>query len=135
MQEKKYTKLRILIFFVFVAIAITFIAQIITIVGDGITIINSKNSEIRCTDLSFTVTDITYTNNNLLFRLSSKDYATEITQVTVLSRDVEITHELASPIGGGQDKFIKTNNISIENTFEVFVNECELSKKGLSILK
>lgn len=128
MEEKKYTKLGIFLFFFFVVLFIVFSTSTISLISGLFNGISQKNMEFKCTDLSYIVDQdsISYKSGNLVFEVSSKNYNTNITKIRVMPDTAEENFSIAlSPaIKGGESRYVTIMNISLENGFYIELNDC-----------
>ena len=125
-DKKRYSKIKMFIFLAFAILGLVLIVQVANIVQDGIQSINEKNVELKCIDLSFEINEFNYENQRISFELLSSDYDTNISKVAILT-DFEIEYEknFNPSLRGGASQFIIFNNVTLEKSLNIYVNDCK----------
>ena len=64
-------------------------------------------------DLNYDIEPISYKENNLIFEVISKDYDTNITQLTIFPDDENKNYSVELKLTGGENHIIKIENVTI----------------------
>jgi len=129
-QEKKYTKLGIFLFVFFIILSSVFAASIYKLIKNLFYGIEEKKNELKCSGLVYGINGISYKSNNLLFLLSSQDYDTNLTKITILSdtSESEYTKIIEPSLKAGESSFIQIKDIPLDKGFYIFLEDCKESK-------
>ena len=126
-DKKRYSKTKIFLFMIFAILGIVLITQVARVIQEGIQTINKKSVELKCIDLNFQINDFSYENNRLVFELLSSDYDTNISKVTIMAdiNKEEYEKDIIPSLKGGESYFLIINDIIIEKSAYIYVNDCK----------
>ena len=125
-NKKRYSKTKIFLFMIFAILGIVLITQVARVIQEGIQTINKKSVELKCIDLNFQINDFSYENNRLVFELLSSDYDTNISKVTIITDiNQEYVKYIIPSLNGGESYFLIINDIIIEKSVYIYVNDCK----------
>ena len=125
-DKKRYSKTKIFLFMIFAILGIVLITQVARVIQESIQTINKKSVELKCIDLSFQINDFSYDNNRLVFELLSSDYDTNISKVTIITDgEEEYVENIIPSLKGGESYFLIINDIIIEKSAYIYVNDCK----------
>ncbi len=123
----KYSKLKMFLFMVSFVVIIVFVVQVSNILKDGFSAINVKKQELACTNIKYDITHSEYLNDKLIIELMSSTHKYNITKVTVLPDTSEQKHVtmLEPALVNSETVLFNVNNISINNSYFVYVDDCK----------
>lgn len=126
-SEKKYSKTKIFLFLIFTILGIVLMAQVVRVIQESIFTINIKKNELKCINLNYQINDFSYENNRLVFEILSRDYDTNISKVTIVPDNVEEEYvkDIIPSLKGGESYYLIINDIIIEKSGYIFLNECK----------
>lgn len=126
-SEKKYSKTKIFLFLIFTILGIVLMAQVVRVIQESIFTINIKKNELKCINLNYQINDFSYENNRLVFEILSRDYDTNISKVTIVPDNVEEEYvkDIIPSLKGGESYYLIINDIIIEKSVYIFLNECK----------
>jgi hypothetical protein len=127
-EEKKYTKVKIFLFLISAIFALILITSVVRIMQDLFSGINEKTNEYKCNELDYDLKSIIYDKNTLSFELRNKEANVNISNIAISadSRDYEFRAE--KEIGQGESLFVKLENITLNSSFSISVNDCKNMK-------
>lgn len=126
-SEKKYSKTKIFLFLIFTILGIVLMAQVVRVIQESVFTINIKKNELKCINLNYQINDFSYENNRLVFEILSRDYDTNISKVTIVPDNVEEEYvkDIIPSLKGGESYYLIINDIIIEKSVYIFLNECK----------
>jgi hypothetical protein len=126
--EKKYTKVKLLLFLVFAVFSVLLIANVVRIMQDLFSGISEKNSELRCNDLNFDIVSIAYEENTVSFEIINNDPNTNISKIMLTAESGDYVFNPDKEISSGGSLFVKQDNLTINRQFGISINECDKIK-------
>jgi hypothetical protein len=127
-EEKKYTKVKIFLFLVFAIFAVMLIATIARIMQDLFSGINEKTNEYKCNEIDYEVKGIIYEKNILRFELRNKETNVNISKILVSADSGNYEFRAEEGIGQGESLFVKLENVTLNSSFGIFLNDCKNMK-------
>lgn len=121
--EKKYTKVKIFLFLVFMMLAFIYIAQTWKFFQSSAAELAEENRKFRCLDLNFRIEPVSYRDKTLVIEVMSKDYDTNISALTV-EPDTGGNISVPVAISGGESQIVRIENITISEYYSAYANDC-----------
>ncbi|MFH2020509.1 MAG: hypothetical protein ABIJ34_03790 [archaeon] len=124
-------KSKILIFVLFVMVAIVFGTEVMKLINNSVDTISLEKKKIDCANIKFNVISSTYTNKRLILQLQVTSSIINVSTINIISDMKDIRSTNVTP-GKNREEIIVTtiDNISISRNYEIYVEDCNNYKKS-----
>jgi len=122
----KGNKFKIIIFIMFILIAIVVVVELQRFLQSGFGAINLKKNELNCANYKYNLEKINYREDRLVLHIESNTIGMDINSLTIIpdNKNSGMIHKFDTPIKNGEKLDFTISNITINNNYEIYVNNC-----------